>query len=142
MIDSIEYLTFDRWTSKKFLLLMGSSTQKEDVDALAQYNIPLAGVLTTACDPKRIQQYKSWLADAFHVSVSSTSQFKGWKEAQEISLVHLLEANDTSDIDSYFEDIKAVQEPEFKVDRLQRALLGNSALWIIGFDGREPDDRI
>lgn len=141
MIDSIEYLTFEMWRSKKFLLLMGSGAQKEDIDALARHNIPVRGVLTTSCDSNTIQQYKNWLAEAFHASVSSTTQIKSGKGTQEISLVHLLESDDTSDINSYFEDEQAVQEPEFKLDRLQRALMGNSALWVIGFNGLNPYDK-
>ena len=49
-------------------------------------------------------------------------------------MVRLLETADTSDVDKYFGDSVAARTPEFKANRLQRALLSNAPLWIIGFD--------
>lgn len=140
MINCIDYLTFDRWTSKKFLLLMGNSARKEDIDALANHKIPIGGMLTTAFDVEQIQQYKNWIAEAFHVSVSSTSQLNGKFERQGFSLVSLLEVGDALE-NQYYEDSPEQQLPEFKADRFQRALFGNAVLWIIGFNGADQYDK-
>lgn len=143
MGDSVEYLTFERWNSKKFLLLLGCSVKKQDIEALAQGEIPLAGIMTTASDPQQIAQYKEWIATALNIPVHSASQFSDRRNKQEISLLRLMETEDTPEIDFYFgEDLTAPKLPKFKTDRLQRALLGNATLWIIGFDAANPSDEL
>lgn len=141
MLNSVDYLTFYRWTSKQFLILIGSSATKEDIDTLAKHKIPIKGMLTTAFNAEQIQQYKNWVAGAFHVSVSTTSQLNARGGEQEISLVQLLETADNSE-DEYFNDSPALQAPEFKMERLQRALFGNTTLWVIGFDNENPFDSL
>ena len=133
-MDSVEYLSFGRWTSKRFLVLMGCSATKEDVTALAQNRIPLAGVLTTACDDRQLEDYMDWLAESFNVSVSIEEYMSNTRTSQRLTMVRLLETADTSDVDKYFGDSVAARTPEFKANRLQRALLSNAPLWIIGFD--------
>ena len=133
-MDSVEYLSFGRWTSKRFLLLMGCSATKEDVTALAKNRIPLAGVLTTTCDDRQLEDYMDWLAEAFNVSVSIEEYMSNTRTSQRLTMVKLLETADTSGVDKYFGDSIAARTPEFKANRLQRALLGNAPLWIIGFD--------
>lgn len=141
--DSIEYLTFDRWSSKKFLLLLGCSVEKSDIEALAQDNIPLSGIMTTSSNKEQISRYKEWISSALNVVVTSTTQFADRRSTQEICLLHLTEIEDTSEVDLYFgEDPASPKIPVFKTDRLKRALLGNATLWIIGFDGANPLDKL
>ena len=141
MLNSVDYLIFDRWTSKRFLLLMGSSATKEDIDTLVKHKIPIKGILTTAFNAEQIQQYKNWVAGAFHVSVSTTSQLSARGSEQELSFVQLLETADDSE-NEYFDDSPGSQTPEFKMDRLQRALFGNTTLWVIGFDNENSFDAL
>lgn len=139
-MDYLEYLSYGRWSSKKFLLLLGCSATKEDISALARNNIPITGVLTTSCDENQLEQYKKWLSDYFEVPVSLVNHLNG-SRGKNISLVPLMEVRQSSDTDSYFEESDASQEPEFQSGRLQSALLGNAPLWVIGFDrGNSYDD--